>query len=409
MRRFNSFLTEQKNTHMEHLEDAVLNGGVEGARQAINMLRSMRDMLAGNSKSTINSTVKWDGAPAIFCGTDPNDGKFFVAKKGVFNKNPKVYKTPAEINADKMNPDLADKMKLALKELPALGIKGIIQGDFLYSRSDLKNETIDGEKYVTFQPNTILYAVPAGSQLAKEIRAAKLGIVWHTVYTGKSFETMKASFGKDIAGKLKKTKNVFSTDANFRDVSGKATFTKKETDAITAILSQAGKQFKTLPANVLNDLSNNDELLKRTKTYMNTYVRAEKPFGSGSSLVTGLVDYLNAYFDKEIESKKSEKGKETWRAKKADIMSYFGKHSKADIAKIFDLMNTIIQAKIMVVKKMDTASSMGTFLRTTSGIKVTAPEGYVAIDHLGSALKLVDRLEFSRANFSPDVIKGWQR
>ena len=408
MKKLSTFITEQKNTHMEHLEDAVLNGGVEGARQAINMLRSMRDMLAGRTTSAINSTVKWDGAPAIFAGIDPSDGVFFVAKKGIFNKNPKIYKSPSDVDADTSG-DLAIKLKLALKELPALGIKGVVQGDFLYARSDLKTEVIDGEKYVTFQPNTIVYAVPILSKLAKDIRTAKLGIVWHTVYTGKSFETMKASFGKDIAGKLKKTKNVFSTDANFRDVSGKATFTQKETDAITAILSQAGKQFKSLPAATLNDLSNNDELLKRTKTYMNTYVRAEKPFGSGSALVSGLVDYMNAYFDKEIDSKKSEKGKDTWRAKKTEVMSYFGKHSKADIAKIFDLMNTIIKAKLMVVKKMDAASSMGTFLRTTNGIKVTAPEGYVAIDHVGAALKLVDRLEFSKANFSPEVIKGWQR
>lgn len=408
MKRFNSYLVEQKNTHMEHLEDAVLNGGVDGARQAINMLRSMRDMLAGRSKNAINSTVKWDGAPAIFAGIDPSDGKFFVAKKGVFNKNPKVYKSAADVNADTSG-DLAAKLNLALAELPKLGIKGVVQGDFLFSRSDLKTQSIDGEKYVTFHPNTIVYAVPVASQLAKEIRAAKLGIVWHTTYKGKSFETMKASFGKDIASKLKSTSSVFSTDATFRDVSGKATFTEKETAEVTAILSQAGKLFNGMSAAALNEISDNEDLLKRTKTFMNTYIRMDKPFGRGSSLVNGLVDYLTTYYDKEIESKKSEKGKENWRAKKAEVMSYFSKHSKADISKIFDLMNLIIKAKLMIVKKMDTASAMPTFLKTTNGMKVTAPEGYVAIDHLGNALKLVDRLEFSKANFSADVIKGWQK
>ena len=408
MKKFSTFITEQKNTHMEHLEDAILNGGVDGARQAINMLRSMRDMLAGNSKNGVSSTVKWDGAPAVFAGIDPADGKFFVAKKGIFNKNPKIYKTAADVAADTKG-DLATKLSLALKHLPALGIKGVVQGDFLYSRSDLKTEVIDGEKYVTFQPNTIVYAVPISSALAKTIRAAEIGIVWHTTYTGKSFESMRASFGKNIASKLKSPKSVFSQDANFRDVSGKATFTDKETAAITAILSKAGKLFNSISKDTLNGLSDNDVLLTRVKTYMNGLVRAGEKFPAGSKITSGVVDYINGYFDKEIESKKSEKGKETWRTKKQEVMSYFGKHSKTDVSKIFDLMNLIIEAKLMIIKKMDTASSMGTFLRTNSGMQVTAPEGYVAIDKIGSALKLVDRLEFSKANFNPEFIKGWQK
>ena len=90
---------------MEHLEDSILNHGVNGTRDAINFLRSLRDMLAGTAKSKVNVSVKWDGAPAIFCGTDPSDGKFFVAKKGIFNKNPMVYKTNADIDADTVGKD----------------------------------------------------------------------------------------------------------------------------------------------------------------------------------------------------------------------------------------------------------------------------------------------------------------
>ena len=86
------FITEQKNTHMTHIEDKVLYGGVNGTRQAIFALRDMRDMLRWDGGRV---SVKWDGAPAVFAGTDPSDGKFFVAKKGIFNKNPKVYKTDA--------------------------------------------------------------------------------------------------------------------------------------------------------------------------------------------------------------------------------------------------------------------------------------------------------------------------
>ena len=166
---FAEFITEQKNTHMTHIEDKVLYGGVNGTREAINALRELRDMLAGKTSGKLS--VKWDGAPAIFCGQDPRDGEFFVAKKGIFAKNPKVYKTDAEIDAD-MSGDLADKMKAALQYLPSLGIKGVIQGDFLFGPGDLTTKTIDGDKYVTFHPNTIVYAIPVS--LAGDIKKAKI-------------------------------------------------------------------------------------------------------------------------------------------------------------------------------------------------------------------------------------------
>ena len=172
MKSFKSFLAEQKNTHLSHLEDAIIYGGADGARQAINAIRAFRDMLQGHHASSVS--VKWDGAPAIFAGTDPSDGKFFVAKKGIFAKNPKVYKTSADVDADTSG-DLATKLKLALKHLPSLGIKGVIQGDFLFSQSDIKSEKIDGENFVTFHPNTIIYAVPTNTPMSKNIKAAKLG------------------------------------------------------------------------------------------------------------------------------------------------------------------------------------------------------------------------------------------
>ena len=287
MKKFNSFLIEDKNTHMEHLEDAVLNGGVNGTRQAINLLRSMRDMLSGNSSRGVSTTVKWDGAPAIFAGQDPRDGEFFVAKKGIFNKNPKVYKTAEEVDADTSG-ELATKLKDALKYLPELGITGVIQGDFLFSKSDLKSEVYDGEKVTTFHPNTIVYSVPSKSPLGNTIRQAKIGIVWHTIYTGTSFETMKASFGKEIASKLRKSKNVWSVDAMFTDVSGSATFTDKETKQITKLLSEAGKLFSKLDAKTLNGISDDALLLQKVKTHFNTKVRDGQKITNVKSHVKGF-------------------------------------------------------------------------------------------------------------------------
>tara|TARA_R110000822_G_scaffold71855_7_gene172945 strand:- start:19801 stop:21024 length:1224 start_codon:yes stop_codon:yes gene_type:complete len=406
VKKFSSFLIEDKNTHMEHLEDAVLNGGVNGTRQAINLLRSMRDMLSGNSSRGVSTTVKWDGAPAIFAGQDPRDGEFFVAKKGIFNKNPKVYKTAEEVDADTSG-ELATKLKDALKYLPELGITGVIQGDFLFSKSDLKSEVYDGEKVTTFHPNTIVYSVPSKSPLGNTIRQAKIGIVWHTIYTGTSFETMKASFGKEIASKLRKSKNVWSVDAMFTDVSGSATFTEKETKQITKLLSEAGKLFSKLDAKTLNGISDDALLLQKVKTHFNTKVRDGQKITNVKSHVKGLVNYIVAFYDKEAGKRKSEKGKATQIEKRDDVLKFFSNANVRHLENIFTMMNLLIDAKEMIIRKMDQASNITTLLRTKDGFQVTAPEGYVAIDTDGSALKLVDRMQFSQANFSSEYIKGW--
>ena len=405
---FKRYIEEQKNTHMEHAEDLVLNAGVQGARMAINYFQGVRDMLAGHSKRPMNLTVKWDGAPAIFAGVDPTDGKFFVAKKGIFNKNPKVYKTPAEVDADASG-DLATKLKMALNHFKDLGIKGVVQGDLLYTHDTIDHTEIDGEAYITFQPNTIVYAVPANSKLAKQILRSKIGVVWHTIYTGDSFETMKASFGQAISTKLNNSASVWHTDATFKDVSGAATFTDAETKALTAVLSRAGILFNTIPASTLNDISDNDEFLMRVKTYNNSKVRAGEKITNTTAHVVGLMNFIHNYYQNEANKKKTEAGKKVQLDKQKEMLRYFTNHKKQDIVKVFDLMNLMVDCKDMVIKKLNMVQSLKTFLRTTDGFRTTSPEGYVAIDHIGNAVKLVDRLEFSKANFSPDIIKGWQK
>ncbi len=407
--KFKEYILEQKNTHMEHAEDDVLNGGVSGTRDSINALRAVRDMLAGHAEKKVDVTVKWDGAPAIFAGQDPSDGKFFVAKKGVFNKNPKVYKTYAEVDADTSG-DLADKLKACLMWLPKIGIKGVIQGDLLFTQSDLKTATIEGEEYVTFHPNTIVYAVPTNSELARSIKSAKIGIVWHTMYEGDSFETMSASFGKDILSTLKKDKNVWMPDVDYKDVSGKATMTQEETQKVTAILSEAGKIFQKLDATILNAIKEDDELLQRIKTFNNTKIRARLQITNVKKHVQELIDYIQDIYTKEEESKKSEKGKLSVTLKRNRILRFFSAKNKTALENIFTMMNLLAEAKLILIKKMDEVKNLNTFLLTKNGYEVTGVEGYVAIDKLkGNAVKLVDRLQFSYANFSPDVIKGWQR
>lgn len=405
MQKFRQYITEQKNTHMQHLEDSVIYGGVNGARQAINGLRSLRDMLSGVHDGFIS--VKWDGAPAIFAGNDPRDGKFFVAKKGIFNKDPKVYKTDSDVDADTSG-DLAIKLKQALKYLPKLGIKGVLQGDFLYSRSDIKKDKIDGQEYITFHPNTIVYAVPINTPMANEILKSQIGIVWHTSYSGNTFETMKAKFGADVSN-LAKSSDVWSQDAVIKDLTN-ATLSKKETDNINNKLSEIGVLFNKISGNVLRQIEQNRELAQTIETFNNTYVRKGEYIIDTTKHTNNLIKYIKDKFQKEIDKRSTQKGKDVQITKRDEFLSFFSPQNKENIKLIFDLQKLIVEAKLILLNKLHELNNIGTFIKTNNGYKVTGQEGYVAIDQLtGGALKIVDRLEFSHNNFSPDVLKGWQK
>lgn len=390
----------------EHIEDEVLNRGVTGARGAINFLQSLRDMLAGASASKVNITTKWDGAPAVFAGTNPENGKFFVGTKGVFNVSPKLNYTEADIDRNHASEGLNQKLKVALRYLPKLSIKGILQGDMMFTKGDLKRETIDGEQYIVFQPNTIVYAVPVDSKLARMMMAAHVGVVFHTSYTGKTMQDMKASFNIDI-GNLTHTKDIWFRDASFTDASGSATFTESETKQITTILSLAGRTFQTIPSLVLNRISASETILTYIKTFNNQKVREGKKIIDTRAHTTELIRWVEAKLNKLIIDAKRPDTKKKRIAEKTEIMRFF-RSSAINLKQIFDLQNLLVDAKTMIVRKLETIRSIGTFVRTDNGFRITAPEGFVAVDRLkGNAVKLVDRLEFSQANFN--AAKAWTK
>ena len=415
MIKFSNFLTEDKagkNLHLEHIEDEILNFGVPGGRAAINFVQSLRDMLSGSARSSVNMTVKWDGAPAIFAGTDPSDGKFFVAKKSVFNVNPKLYKTNAEIDAD-LSGDLNAKFKVALAEFSKLGIKGVLQGDLMYTSNDLSKETIEGISYYTFQPNTIVYAVPIDSTLGKVIKSSKIGVVWHTTYTGDNLQDMKASFGANISG-LKTVSSVWMDDATYKDVSGKATMTAKETASVTKSLSNAGSMFQKINSPMLSKFLNLQNTFTGNlsgaslKTYNNSKVRQGKPVSNPKSHAQGYVSWVEDTFQKQIDKLKTQSRKDTLENKKKEIARELQKHT-SNLTNVIAFQNYKVEAKMGIVRKLNTVKGLtNTFIKTANGFKVTNPEGYVAIDRIsGNAVKLVDRMEFSFNNFT--AIKAWDK
>ena len=400
-----------KNLHLEHLEDEILNYGVDGGRAALNFLRSLRDMLAGASRSSVNMTVKWDGAPAIFAGIDPDDGKFFVAKKSVFNVNPKLYKTSQEIDDD-LSGTLNSKFKVALKEFSKLGIKGVLQGDLMFT-NDVEKTAIDGVSYLTFQPNTIVYAVPVDSKFGSIIKTAKIGIVWHTTYSGGSLQDMQASFGANISG-LTKSSSVWMDDATYKDVSGKAVFTKKETTKVTEILSKTGTTFQKINANKLRQFLAMQNTLSGAimsaslKTYNNSKVRAGEVITNPAAHAKGYVAWVETSIQKQVDKSKSAKGKEKYLKIQKELVREAKNHTQ-NLIQIITFQNLLVEAKSMIINKLNSVKGLtDTFVKTQDGFRVTNPEGYVAIDRIsGGAVKLVDRMEFSHNNFT--AIKAWDK
>ena len=399
------------NVHLEHIEDEIFNSGIEGGRASINFIRSLRDMLVSGSKRSVNVTVKWDGAPAIFCGNDPETGKFFVAKKSLFNKTPKFYTSIAEIDAD-LDGQLADKFKACYNNLKNIGIKDILQGDLMFTKGDLEKQDINGESYETFQPNTIMYAVPSASKLASTMRAAQVGIVFHTTYTGDSLMNLKASFGANIKG-LKKTSKVWMDDAEYNDVSGTATFTQKDSAEITRLMSRTGKVFQKIKAPQLKkflDMQNKIDAGLTYKTYHNSKVREGTNFLrlNYKNHADGYLKFVEDKMDTQIGKLKSDSAKKTKQKNKNILLT--------EVRKNLLLLKTLVEfqalinyAKIKILTKVNKASQMtAMFVKKGNGFDVVAPEGFVAIDNnLGGAVKLVDRMEFSLNNFT--VQKDWDK
>ena len=398
---FKGFLTKDKNTHLEHLEDDIINRGAVGGENAINFLKAVRNMLAGSGKGT-NMTVKWDGAPAIICGINPENGKFFVGTKSVFNVTPKINYTTRDI-ARNHSGVVADKLRVCLANLSRLNIKGILQGDLLFTPGDLKAINIDGEKMISFTPNTITYAVPINSDIGKRIARAKMGIVFHTQYSGKNMKSLSASFGT-VRGSS--NRNIFLASAEYKETA--VMFSKSELSRFDGQLRIAeGSLRKAGPMLDLITKSSTDELSVgyRLKTYFNYYI---KNSNSGMDKVATMQkqfrDYYENYINAEIDSRKTPRGKEKFIKAKTDNLRFIDRNKSALYMAIASHI-TLGNAKNTLLQKMSQIQSIGNFIRTSTGYRVTAPEGYVAVDSVAGAIKLVDRLEFSRQNFT--MPKGW--
>lgn len=397
---------EGKNTHLEHIEDLVFLQGKSGVQSALEYINSVRDMLDNGGTANSAVTVKWDGAPAVITGIDPEDGKFFVAKKGAFNKTPKLYKTNQDIDADIGSEGLNSKMKIALNELSKLGIKGILQGDLMWTSEDLSTADIDGVESWVFQPNTIAYAVPKDSPLGKEIGASKIGIVFHTTYTGDSIPELQAQFGANVS-ELNKTNSVWVDDATYKDLSGQATLTQQENKKMLQGMNAVARAMTTADFTAVNNKDYNALFMQ----YVNARIKqGNTQIDEPNQFAQDFVDWYNQYITTDMAKLKNQDPNAPAiknRRAKIESQNQFVNDNMDGIVGALTVYKDIIALKNMLINKLNKVDSIKSLLRTEKGYTVTNPEGYVAIGKSSGAVKLVDRMEFSKNNFN--AVKNWSK
>tara|TARA_B100000902_G_scaffold4918_1_gene6309 strand:+ start:623 stop:1843 length:1221 start_codon:yes stop_codon:yes gene_type:complete len=391
-------LTEFKRTHLEHIEDIILTSGYEGGKSVVEYFRGLLLTLKGTSSEAVSVSVKWDGAPAVVCGTNPDNGKFFVGTKSVFAKNAKINYTKKDIARNHGTDELGQKLLKCLVHLKKLNIQGVVQGDLLYIDDDITRKNISGTPHLTFTPNTITYAVPEQSELGKQIDAAKVGIIFHTTYTGEKLEDMIAQGGADVSP-YAKSNDVFFDNATYKDVSGSATFTDDETKKFYNGIEKLETLLNGVPRNLSSVLGQNQDFIPMFQMYINAMVKQGELPTNVNQFLLGFKKYYADRIQQQISGLKAQKAL-ALRQDKLKQMPVFLNRAKKPLQAMLTFYKAVQTMKAFVLKKMNQAMAIGSFQQTANGLEVTDPEGFVAVDKSGSAVKLVDRLGFSRRNLT---------
>ena len=389
--------------HLEHLEDEMLNYGVEGCMAAVSFLKELRKML-GKQENVGFMQTKWDGAPSVVCGVEPLTGMFFVGTKSVFNKTePKICFTPESID-EYYQGDLAEKLKYALEHFSKLNITGVIQGDLLFT-TDLKRETVNGEQLLTFRPNTITYGIPVDHDIGKKAIRAKIGVVFHTHYSGDELATMQARAGAKVDGSTDVL--VVKNDTPMHRVG----FSKSEMMKFDGYISKIERMCQ-ICGDFLDELVGAQgktgdakfHISSFLKPYFNDQIKNARNIGNIDEALYDLANFYHAKTSKELAKIKTAAN----LVKKRNLVYQSENYLVDNVYKfkaMIALYKELQSVKQMVIDKLDHLEEFRTFVQTDKGYKVTTPEGYV-LHKDGSMIKFVNRLEFAYNNFT--IEKKWR-
>jgi len=398
-------LLEFKRTHLEHIEDLVITDGYNGGKAVIDYFRGLLVTLQGTSSEAMSVSVKWDGAPAIVCGTHPETGKFFVATKSAFAQNAKVNYTKKDIANNHGTEELGQRLLKCLVHLRKLNIQGVVQGDLLFVDDSIVRKNFNSVPHITFTPNTITYAVPEDSELGKRIDRAKIGIIFHTTYNGETLADMTASGGADVQS-FTASQDVFFDNATYKDVSGSAKFTADETKQFMGGIEKLEGLLQNVPRNLSDQLGQNNDFVPYFQMYINAMVKQGQLPANVNLFLQGFQKFYAKRMQQQITGLKAQKALQS-RQDKMKQMPIFMARIKRPLQAMLTFYKSVQLLKGFVLKKMNQAMAIGSFAQTDSGLEVTDPEGFVAVDKTGNAVKLVDRLGFSRRNLS--IIKKFQK
>ena len=399
-------LLEFKRTHLEHIEDIIITDGYNGGKAVIEYFRGLLITLQGTSSEAISVSVKWDGAPAVVCGTHPETGRFFVGTKSVFNPGtPKINYTKQQIAKNHGTDDLGQKLLKCLVHLRKLNIQGVVQGDLLFTDDDIVRKNLNGTPHLTFKPNTITYAVPENSDIGKQVDTAKVGIIFHTTYNGEIFADMTASAGADTET-FTQSSDVFFDNATYKDVSGSAKFTADETKQFMNGIDKLEALLNNVPRDLSNLLGTNQDFVPYFQMYINAMVKQGQLPTNVNQFLQGFQKFYAERMQQQIAGLKAQKALQL-RQNKLKQMPTFMARIKRPLQAMLTFYKSVQLLKGFVLKKMNQAMAIGSFAQTDSGLEVTDPEGFVAVDRTGNAVKLVDRLGFSRRNLA--VVKKFQK
>ena len=391
-------LTEFKRTHLEHIEDVILYDGFDGGKRVLDYFRALAVTLQGSAAESMSVSVKWDGAPAVVCGTHPETGRFFVGTKSVFAKNAKVNYTKSDIAKNHGTDELGQKLLKCLVHLKKLSIPGVVQGDLLFTDEDLTRKNLNSVPHITFTPNTITYAVPEDTDLGKQIDRAKVGIIFHTTYNGDNLEDMSASGGADVES-FGSSPDVFFDNATYKDVSGSAKFTADETKTFMNGIEKLEGLLQNVPRDLQSQLGGNKDFVPMFQIYINAMVKQGQLPSNVNQFLQGFEKFYADRMQQQISGLKAQKAL-ALRQEKIKQMPNFLRQVKKPLQAMLTFYKAVQQLKGFVLKKMNQAMAIGSFQQTENGLEVTDPEGFVAVDKSGNAVKLVDRLGFSRRNLT---------
>ena len=392
--------------HLEHIEDEMLNHGVDGCTASVSAMKEMLKML-GKKPSSGYMQTKWDGAPSVVCGKHPITGRFFVGTKSVFNKEPKLCHFDDDVDVY-YSGDLATKLKTALQYFKPLGITGVIQGDLLFTEKDKKTVTVNNENLITFTPNTITYGVPVNSDMGKKISTAKIGVVFHTHYNGDDLSSMTASAGAPTSEFSKTTDCVvIENDTPMADVAvptNTLQLFERNTNTIESMCKKSGKFLNTLVDNMGTSGDKKFHIASYLKQFFNNEIKEGRSISDSQKAIKSIAEFYRTKMNKEVEKMKSVQKQAERRKQMYDGIAYL-EDNITEFDAMFTLYRKMQENKEIVIKALDNLETFRTFVQTDKGYKVTGPEGYV-LHHDGDMIKLVNRIEFSYNNFT--LAKQWR-